>query len=322
MTQIYAAIDIGTNNCRLLIARPSTTNGIRVVGSFSRIVRLGEGVSESRRLNEQAMGRAVEALKICATKAATGKALRTWAVATEACRRAENRQVFIDRVKEETGIVIDIISARREACLTLDGCAPLLNKDVPFGLVFDIGGGSVEVIWVETRKGSKPRLIDTVSLQLGVVSLAERYGFNAIGKNDYAMMMEFIDKNLVDFDTRHSIGHRIAENQVQMLGTSGTVTMLGGIYLNLAHYSRARVDGLDMDFDTIAEINSSLVAMSAKSRTEYPCIGHGRADLAGAGCVILDAICRRWPVGTLRAADRGIREGLLLSMFAEDSAYG
>ncbi len=321
MTKIYAAIDLGTNNCRLLMARPSATNDIRVVGSFSRIVRLGEGMSRRNRLNEQAMSRTIEALKICARKAAAKKALRTWTVATAACRLAENRNIFIDRVKQETGIGIDIISPRREASMTLDGCAMLLDKDVPFGLVFDIGGGSIEVMWVETGKGLKPRLIDTVSLPMGVVTLAERYGFDAIGDNDYALMMEIIDKGLADFDIRHSIGREIARNRVQMLGTSGTVTMLGGIYLNLDRYSRAKVDGLDMDFETIAEINASLVAMSAKSRTRHPCIGRGRADLAGAGCIILDTICKRWPTGTLRAADRGIREGLLLSMIADDAGH-
>ncbi len=314
---VYAAVDLGTNNCRLLMAKPSA-GGFKVVGSFSRIVRLGEGMAESGHLSEAAMNRTLEALKICASKINSVAPARTRAVATEACRSAANRQIFVDRVKAETGLDIETISPKEEAVLTLEGCAPLLDREHPFGLVFDIGGGSVEVMFVETLEPSRPRLIEAMSLPFGVVTLAERHGHDLVAEDDYASMVDVVEGELAGFDERHGISSRIAQDKVQMLGTSGTVTMLGGIYLDLPRYNRSRVDGLDMDFPAIAEINTRLARMNGQERARHPCIGSGRADLVVAGCAILEAVCRRWPAGRLRVADRGIREGLLLGMMTAD----
>lgn len=313
----YAAIDLGTGNCRMLMA--SSVNGeLCVFGSFSRIIRLGEGLSTGSRLGDAAIERAIDALKVCSAKIHKGKVRRIRAVATEACRRAANNREFAEKVKAEAGIVLETISAKEESELTLAGCAILLSADTPYGLIVDIGGGSTELMWIELTQGRPPRLLDMISIPLGVVALAERFGCDAISSRSYAEMMKLIDTGLSDFDARNSIYGEIAGGKVQMLGTSGTVTMLGGLYLDLPHYSRSMVDGLDMDVEPVLAIASRLAAMNRAERAVIPCIGRQRAELAVGGCAFLEAILRRWPVKRLRAADRGIREGLLLGMMAED----
>ncbi|HEB79379.1 MAG TPA: Ppx/GppA family phosphatase [Rhodospirillales bacterium] len=315
----YAAIDLGSSNCRMLMAKPSH-GGFNVVGSFSRIVRLAEGLSDHGRLGDAAMNRTIDALKVCAGKIGQWKAPKIRAVATEACRRAANRREFTARVKAETGIVVETISAERESKLTVAGCAPLLNGGAPYALIFDIGGGSTELMWIETAPGKAPRLLDALSIPFGVVALAERFGDDAISAEDYAHMMHIPDESLSAFDAKHAISRKIAEDKVRALGTSGTVTMLGGIYLDLPRYNRAKVDGLDMDTAGVLANAARLARMTCKERAAISCIGRARAELAVGGCAFLEAILRRWPVRKLRAADRGIREGLLLSMMSEDGA--
>lgn len=313
----YAAIDLGTGNCRMLIAAPSR-EGLCVLGSFSRIIRLGEGLSNGSRLGDAAIERTIDALKICSAKIRKGNVRKTRAVATEACRRAVNSREFVERVRAETGIVLETISAKEESELTLAGCAVLMNADTPYGLITDIGGGSTELMWIGLTRGQPPRLLDMMSIPLGVVALAERFGGDAVSGQAYAEMIELLGSGLADFDARHSISGEIACDRVQMLGTSGTVTMLGGLYLDLPHYSRSMVDGLDMDVAPVLATAARLAGMNRAERAAIPCIGHQRAELAVGGCAFLEAILRRWPVKRLRAADRGIREGLLLRMMAED----
>lgn len=303
----------------MLMATPSK-EGFRVVGSFSRIVRLGEGLSASGRLGEAAMGRTIDALKVCAGKIRDVKARRVHAIATEACRRAANSGPFVERVEAETGIVLEIVSAKKESELTLRGCVPLLDTSTPFALITDIGGGSTELMWIDLPEDGPPRLIDLKSIPFGVVTLADRYGCDSFSAKDYASMMALADPGLSDFDAEHSISREISRGRVQMLGTSGTVTMLGGLYLNLERYNRSKVDGLDMDPDTVVTIASRLAAMDGSERAAIPCIGRQRAELAVGGCAFLEAILRRWPAPRLRAADRGIREGLLLGMMSEHGA--
>lgn len=315
----FAAIDLGTNNCRLLVARPQRS-GFRVVDSFSRIVRLGEGLSATGRLSEAAIARTLKALRVCAGKVRENKVRRVRAVATEACRIAVNGGDFLDRAHEETGIEIEPITAAEEARLTLAGCAPLLDSGYDYALVFDIGGGSTELTWVGLSGGAPPTPLATRSLPQGVVNLAERYGQDLMAAADYARIIDLIDAGLAPFDAENGISGAVGRGRVQMLGTSGTVTTLGGLHLDLPRYDRSKVDGLDLEFDSIADITARLLAMDCADRLALPCIGRGRADLMVAGCAILEAICRRWPVGRLRAADRGIREGLLLAMMADDGA--
>lgn len=324
---VYAALDLGTNNCRLLIARPAG-EGFRVIDAFSRIVRLGEGLSQNGRLSEAAMTRTIDALRVCARKIRRRRVTTGRAVATEACRRAGNCDSFVERVRRETGLELEIISNSEEATLGLYGCTPLLDPGVPGAIVFDIGGGSTEVSWLQVdgkpachgpgaRPAPRPSLEGWHSLPTGVVTLAERYGGIDVETAAYEAMVEEVRDALRPFDRRHDLGAMVARGAVQMLGTSGTVTTLSGIDKQLPRYDRARVDGSYLDFDTVARLSRRIAAMSYRDRVAHPCIGAERADLVVAGCAILEAICRTWPVGRLRVADRGLREGILFTLMRQ-----
>jgi exopolyphosphatase / guanosine-5'-triphosphate,3'-diphosphate pyrophosphatase len=318
----YAAIDLGTNNCRLLIARP-TRSGFRVIDAFSRIVRLGEGVSESGQLGDDAMDRTIEALKICADKMRRRGVDRRRNVATDACRRAENGAFFLDRVVQETGVALETITAEEEARLALNGCLPLIEKKAPHALVFDIGGGSTEVMLMDARKGASD-ITGWVSLPYGVVNLSERYGGGALSVETYNSMVAEVDRHLRPFCKQHQVSAMVRRDEVQLLGTSGTVTTLTGVHLGLPRYDRSVVDGAFLQFDDIRDMSDGLRAQDCAGRAAHPCIGDERADLVVAGCAILEAICRRWPIGQLRVADRGLREGILHDLIrdAEREAGG
>ena len=313
----YAALDLGTNNCRLLVAR-GAGRGFRVIDAFSRIVRLGEGLAASGMLSEAAMARTIEALKVCAGKIAHRRVTRARYVATEACRRAANCGDFIARVRADTGIIIEIIASDEEARLVVAGCAPLLDRRVPYALVFDIGGGSTEVVWL--RVPADPALAPAVegflSLPQGVVTLSDRYGGREVSRETYGAMADEVERAILPFDERHRIAQRIAAGEVQMLGSSGTVTTLAGINFELPRYNRSIVDGSILSFDCAQRVSDYLVLLDYAQRAAHPCIGHERADLVLAGCAILAAICSLWPVGKLRVADRGIREGILFGLIA------
>lgn len=311
---VLAALDLGTNNCRLLIAKPAR-EGFRVIDAFSRIVRLGEGLSRSDRLCDDAMARTVQALKVCRSKMERRGVSHLRAVGTEACRRAGNCDEFLTRVEGETGLRIEIISTREEARLALAGVAPLLDARIPNALVFDIGGGSTELIWIELVRG-RPRVIDQISVPLGVVNLTETYGGDRVCPLDYRRMMDGVAAGLGDFDERNGIARAVAEGRVQMLGASGTVTTLAGIQMGLERYDRSRVDGAFLDRDKARSISETLLGLDYMGRAGQPCVGRDRADLVIAGCAILDAIWRHWPVQQLRIADRGVREGILCELAA------
>ena len=313
----YGALDLGTNNCRLLIAKP-TVDGFRVVTSFSRIVRLGEGMAEDDRLCEDAMDRTIEALDVCAGKLEQFDVARTRNIATEACRRAVNCGDFIERIESRTGLTLETISSREEARLALAGCKSLLADDPPHALVFDIGGGSTELVWAVRDGGDGFRIADTLSLPIGVVTLSEICGTGEVSRDAYENMVETVARHLPAFCRRNRIASRVGQGRVQMLGTSGTVTTLGAVHLELPRYSRSHIDGLHIDFDALERASDRLTGMDYDGRAAIPCIGHERAELVVPGCAILEAICRCWPVGSLRIADRGLREGILLELMAMD----
>jgi len=313
----YAALDLGTNNCRLLVAEP-TGEGFRVVDAFSRIVRLGEGLAASGRLSDAAIDRTVRALKICAGKMQRHRIVGARNVATEACRKAVNCDQFVDQVRAESGLELEIISTGEEARLALAGCAPLLSDGVPFSFVFDIGGGSTELIWLHSaHSGGDCSIIDSLSLPIGVVNFAERHGGDRFDGQSYGRMVDEIVDLIEPFEARNEINRRIASGSVQMLGTSGTVTTLASVHMGLHHYDRTQVDGSYLDFDQIDAASRRLAAMDYRARAAMPCIGPERADLVVAGTAILDAICRLWPVGRLRVADRGLREGILMGLMKD-----
>lgn len=315
----YAAIDLGTNNCRMLVARPEG-NSFRVIDSFSRIVRLGEGVSNSGSLSEDAIERTLSALKVCRSKMRASKVVRARCITTEACRRADNKGEFLDRVRAEADLELEAITPKEEAELTLKGCAPLLKEHHPHALVFDIGGGSTEAVWIDTSHTDGPKAIDMISLPHGVVTLSEDYPHGTGSNGAFEEIVQRIDEGLVEFDARHAISKHIQNGKVQMLGTSGTVTTLGALQLGLGRYDRSQIDGLHLSFDDIRTVVNNLDQMSVEERMDHPCIGPKRGDLIMSGCAILEAVTRRWDAGSLVVADRGIREGILMSLIAADEA--
>ena len=313
----FAALDLGTNNCRLLVARPAGS-GFRVVDAFSRIVRLGEGLAATGALSDEAMLRTLEALKICADKIAARKVAAGRYVATEACRRAANCEAFLSRVQEAVGLEIEIISSREEARLVVAGCAPLLHPRIPYAIVFDIGGGSTEIVWLRLARGSdgrrSPHILGAISLPFGVVTLTDRFGGAEVPPATYRLMIAEAAAALVPFERNHRILRHVRAGKVQMLGSSGTVTTLAGIHLALPRYIRAMVDGSMLTFEQIAAVSEHLAGLDFAGRAAHPCIGRERADLVLSGCAVLDAICATWPVGRLRVADRGVREGILFDL--------
>ena len=327
---IYGALDLGTNNCRLLIAKPSR-RGFLVIDAFSRIIRLGEGALSSGRLSDAAMSRTIEALKVCADKMGRRAVTRSRLIATEACRIAANSNEFIERAKAETGLSIEIVSQETEAKLAVSGCASLIDRSCDFTLVFDIGGGSSELIWLDLAQLGRPwrrTLHDRIdvqsciaawtSLPIGVVSLAERHGGRDVTPENYEAMVADVMKGIESFEQQHRFGDRIANQRAHFLGTSGTVTTISGIHLKLPMYDRSRVDGCWLSARDVRTVSNELIAMTYAERVAQPCIGHERADLVLAGCAILEALLRIWPCQRLRVADRGLREGILATLMAED----
>ncbi|MEO6361026.1 MAG: Ppx/GppA phosphatase family protein [Sphingomicrobium sp.] len=312
----YGAIDLGTNNCRLLIARPDG-GSFTVVDSFSRIVRLGEGMSLSNRLSQEAMDRAVIALGICADKLRRRNVSIVRSVATEACRRADNGQEFIDRVARETGILLDVIPPQEEARLAVLGCHKLLEPGDGPALIFDIGGGSTELVLVDQEIGT-PRIRSWWSAPWGVVSLTESEGREAIeGKDRLAAYKRMRERARHAFARFADMLPEISDD-IRLLGTSGTVTTLASVHLALPSYDRKQVDGLHVPIEAMRDISTRIAEMDHRECAALPCIGPERADLVLSGCAILEAILDIWPAKNLGVADRGIREGILRSLMARD----
>ena len=303
----YAALDLGTNNCRLLIARPSG-NGFAVVDAFSRIVRLGEGLASTGRLSDEAIDRTIAALRICADKLKRRNVLVARSVATEACRQAANGPEFIERAYRETGIRLDIITAEEEARLAVLGCHALMEPGEGPALIFDIGGGSTELVLIESD-GGDPRVLDWHSAPWGVVSLTEHAG----GEDPAALGEIYSRMRALATESFAAFAARLPETKAppRLLGTSGTVTTLASVYLELDHYDRAKVDGLHVPAESMRAISTELSGMTVAERSRFPCIGGERADLVVAGCAILESIMDLWPAERLGVADRGIREGIL-----------
>ncbi|SJM30047.1 Ppx/GppA phosphatase family protein [Mesorhizobium delmotii] len=322
---VFAALDLGTNNCRLLVAVPTRHGQFRVIDAFSRIVRLGEGLTANGRLGQPAMDRAVEALKVCGDKLRSRKIRKARLIATEACRTAANGAEFLDRVEREAGLKLEIIDRQTEARLAVSGCGSLVDRDTQGVVLFDIGGGSSEIALIDLTGHRSPRLANHIvswtSLPVGVVSLAERFGGRAVTREIFAAMVEDVAVRLHAFDGRDRLSHVLASPKFHLLGTSGTVTTLAGVHLDLERYDRRRVDGLWMNRDSVDRMVEKLVGWDFQQRVANPCIGADRADLVLAGCAILEAIRAVWPSERLRVADRGLREGILSELMADDGVW-
>ena len=336
---IYAALDLGTNNCRLLIASGQfvtdgnklATPSIKVFDSFSRIVRLGEGVSSTGLLSEDAMERTLAALKACQKKLSKYNITASRFVATEACRRASNGQQFLDRVLNETGLSVDIISSEEEARLAFLGCSSLLTEGSKRAIVFDIGGGSTELMWIDSERiranahlGKEVELesiTDWLSIGFGVMNLADKFGGSDFAEMAFKDMVDLLIERLSPFDASNRISETIGNEHntapVQLLSTSGTVTTLAAIHMELPRYDRSRIDGITLSIHDIRATVKKLLAMRPSERFNHPCIGPDRADFIISGCAIFEAISTIWPTGTITIADRGVREGIILSLMNE-----
>ncbi len=317
---LYGALDLGTNNCRLLIATP-TDDGFEVVDAFSRIVRLGEGASASRNLGNDAMDRTISALRVCANKLKWHGVTRHRLIATEACRIAENGPGFLQRVKDEIGIELEMIDRATEAQLAVSGASPLICPEATKVLVFDIGGGSTELAWLDVSNG-EVKIEAWTSIPAGVVTVAEEFGGIYVDEKVFAAMRAKIRPVMEEFSRETRLFCKDSSGPCHLLGTSGTVTTICGIHLNLPRYDRSQVDGCWLCGDDMGDVTAQLLAMSHKERAASPCIGHQRADLVMAGCAIFEEIRAIWPTDRIRVADRGLREGILTSLMKEDGHHG
>jgi exopolyphosphatase/guanosine-5'-triphosphate,3'-diphosphate pyrophosphatase len=347
-TAPLAALDLGTNNCRLLVARPRD-GAFTVIDSFSRAVRLGERVEETGELCAPAMDRALEALAICADKVRRNGVRRMRAVATEACRRARNARPFLERVRSETGLRLDIISAEEEARLAVAGCAPLLDTEADQLLVIDIGGGSTELIWIDfagtpahlrarllmalapSRRGALDadararaagaHIVDWVSAPLGVATLHDRFAHLINPMLRFKAMTECFEAQLARF-LPYARRAGPAPPKLQIIGASGTVTTIAGAHLGLRRYDRSIVDGMWLPMAGAMQVIETLVALDDDERERHPGIGADRALLIVAGAAILATVMKLWPAERLRVADRGLREGLLYGLIGESAGGG
>ncbi len=322
---LYAALDLGTNNCRLLIAAVdqgdavTATPQLKVVESFSRIVKLGEGVSKTGNISDASMERTLDALKVCKKKLDRHPIHRARFVATEVARRAENTATFLARVEAELGLTIDVISSEEEARLAFLGCASLLTRTARRAVVFDIGGGSTELMWIDVDPTHEKASVisDWLSIDCGVMNLMDRFGGHDFIDVTYRDMVDYVAQRIDPFDTRNTISETIGNDRVQMISTSGTVTTLAAIHLGLPRYDRAKIDGITLSVAALHATIQTLLKMRPSERFNHPCIGPDRVDFIISGCAIFDAISTIWPTGDITIADRGVREGIIISLKQE-----
>ena len=333
-----ASIDLGTNSCRLLVARVNIAsvhtsyfrsrpkqNVWKIVDSFSKIVRLGEGLHDGKKLSDDAIDRAIEALKLCKEKIDIHNVVKMRAVATEACRQATNKDILIKRAKEEAGIDIEVISPAEEAQLAITGCAGVLDPKTPYALAFDIGGGSTELAWlsIDNEYPKKPGLnvsfsiMGSVSLPYGVVTVSEAYGNHASNPKVCEELSTKISSDLDIFFECNDIDYFIKNNEVQLVGTSGTSTTVAAMVLDLPRYDRAAIDGITIDIEDLDRVCNQILTMSEKERAGHPCIGTSSTDLIIIGSAILKGIYKRANIKKIKIADRGVREGLLIKLVKE-----
>lgn len=310
----YAAIDLGTTSCRLVIATPTPTS-FRIIETFSKVTRLGEGIINNNELSKVAIKRTIGALKVCSgVLAEYAPICRYRYVATAACRRATNCRQFLDAVKRETGLNIEIISSKEESRLAVVGCIPLLNRNIRRALVFDIGGGSTEISLARISNNGNTFIEGFVSLPYGVVTISEAFPSQDMTQLAYDTIIERTHKILAEFESKFQIREAIAKQEIQVIGTSGTVTVLGAVHLNLPRYNRSAVDGISISRQDIERSISKIKRLGDDGRKKHPCIGAQKSDLTMAGCAIIEGLNSFWPISEITVADRGIREGILLDM--------
>lgn len=343
-SELYAALDLGTNSCRMLIAEPSGGH-FTVVDAFSKSVRLGLELERTGSLSNAGINRTIQALHVCARKISKQGVRRKRLIATEACRRALNGEQFMARIRAETGLDLEIIKPSEEARLAVVGCAPLVSHDAKQVLVVDIGGGSTELIWIDISDvaaidrvqammrldpGAKKdaianipgaKVVDWISVPLGVATLLQRYSDVEDDSARFALMSWYFEENIAEFGPYNDDSTELLDG-LQMIGTSGTVTTIGAVHLGLQRYDRNKVDGMEMGAEDVDRVISHFLALGPEGRIASSGIGRDRAELIMSGSAILQTILRIWPTQQIRVADRGLREGMLYSMMSADGAFG
>lgn len=313
LNEVFGAIDLGTNSCRLLVGKYD--GHLKIIDSYSKVVRLGEHIEENNELSGDAMDRTLKALQICMEKVQWNGVTQLRAVTTEACRRAKNSHIFINRVKEMLDLDLEVITSLEEANLAILGCVSMFQRNIPYAIAFDIGGGSTEVMWVAIKE-TPPHfeVLDCISLPLGVVTLSDQFGSFATSPQIYGQIREKIAHELRPFAERNHIYEHLDTKNIQMLGTSGTVTTLAAIHLKLPRYDRYVIDGIYFPLQDLRAITQHVLHMPIKQRNAHPSIGVGRSDLVITGSAILEGICDVFPIPYIRVADRGVREGILMGL--------
>lgn len=308
-----AALDLGTNTCRLLIAE-KTPNGPQVVDSFVRVVRLGDELATKGHISPEAMGRALTALKICAQRLEEYPLINKRYVTTAVCREASNREEFLNLIRLKTGLDLEVISTAEEARLAIMGCADLLDTSTRYAIAFDIGGGSTEVMWMELFAHKLPEIIQWVSLPIGVVTVAEMLKQEASSFKFLQKVRKAVAEEMKAFCDKAYIYPQLKKNNIQLIGTSGTVTTLAALHMNLERYDRTQVNGLQLSPDVIKRTIASLYAMTPEKQLLHPCIGPMRAGLVMGGVAIFEGIYDVFPINPVLVADRGVREGILVDL--------
>ena len=338
---LYAALDLGTNSCRMLIAQPDGAQ-FKVVDSFSKSVQLGLGLEETGRLSRASMNRTLQALRICSQKLKQYQVKKMRLVATEACRRADNGASLMRQIRKETGLKLEVIRAEEEAQLAVLSCAPLVSNDTDQLLVVDIGGGSTELVWIDLvdvvpkqrsraimhmhkgfRSGERPnkygaKVVDWISVPLGVATLRDLFNDVDDDAGRFALMSLMFEEKLekfIPYERAYNMAH------FQIIGTSGTVTTVAASHLDLRRYDRNKVDGLSMSSLEIDKVIHEYIKMGPVGRKNDPRIGKDRQDLIMSGAAILQALLRSWPTHRLSVADRGLREGLLYAQMSADGVF-
>ena len=343
---LYAALDLGTNSCRMLIARPDGLN-FTIVDAFSKSVRLGSDLERTGVLSQAGVSRTLQALHVCARKIRKYGVSSMRLVATEACRRAKNGKYFLEKVNADTGLKLEIIEPSEEARLAIISCAPLLEPEVSQVLVVDIGGGSTELVWIDlknvpssdrvkammkmtpttakskgfVKNSLNAKIIDWISVPLGVATLHQKYSDVDDDAARFALMSCYFEDQIVDFKPYSKNYASDQLDDFQIIGTSGTITTLGAAHLGLRRYDRYKVDGLNLTSRDVDNVINRFLALGPVGRKSEPGIGKDRSELIMSGSAIIQTLLRIWPTERMRVADRGLREGILYSLMIDDNVF-
>ncbi len=308
-TMRFASVDIGTLTCRLLIADLSPGGKLIEVRSDRRILRLGEGVDQTKRLSDAAMDRVLQCLREWRQFIDAAHVEAAVAVATSAVRDAENRDEFLDRVKREAGFDVELISGEEEARRTMLGIRSGLSHGVTDVLALDIGGGSTEFIL--DRSGQSPVV---QSIDIGVVRLCERLlHHDPPTDKEVRQAREWVAR-----ETKAAVAGMVNYQTATFVGTAGTVTSLAAMAQKLPAYDPARIHNYQLQLTTIQEIEQTLLSRKKTDRVGLPGLEKGREEVIAAGAIIIRTIMETLGEDECLVSDLGLREGVLIDLAARE----